>query len=1227
MSRQPTSQSQRGGQRSNVPSRAQSQGRGAIDRRTYIPPDGYDTEAMKQFRAYLKETGVEETFRKLVKMLLNRPTLPYNPYPGFVLRFRQFAEKFHMEQESIGKIQQTLRNALQETYLPNLFCVRGHDTVWGLSSILRAVDPSSLEKYKWLMEDLTPHPEDIMSTQDYSNQVMLALVGPAVFDGTFYPCVHSVQIRMEHLITGPDVKEGVAVFVNSVMANIDAMYSNPRHLLMGVNIPDIDEEYPDITVYDLWDPDKIQEEKEEFLQVLSDTVIGNKYICMECILRADPYYPKYIRGQIQFGLNFIEISKDNIEEGIVSFCEFPMACLHEGVFLNRSHAEQYISIFSPQVDPFQNDGPRSAMGQPDRPDKLEIGGPRSYSRQSRNRLPTRAQDQDIRTIKRHVYDRTTHIMPRKVRIDGFRIGDENSYGPYAWQITTPIKSHFQKREAGHHMHAELCDAIYCTIILLLLDRDSYAQELPFELYRLLHSTVGQMYLLMEQNKSVRYMVKGFSNTNQLDVIRENMALYREAVIHLFQSTLNDRSLEQKTAGKVIVAQVEDFLPREGFTFESVLDVQLALKTLKDINWYCLTLLIQLAEDSLSQTPILKEIMIAMKNTFPKVIPQPLTRHRERRDPTGVEMDPNVSHGLEHEHMKDLLHEKLIVNVDECIENGEHSKAIAKEAVLIQYMLDTHLDDVWKEYLLELARAQYYPPNPYPRFVSLLRQQAMKMDLFFEKPEQIENLLLATQMEISDPENYIYSVNGVDAYGTTSALRVLDTVAFLPLGQIIQLFVQQNYIQRKGAYRAGICLALSGPSILYGKMQPFLNEVELHEHYYIQGPPGCSGDAIQLFALMVYNHINDMVMKNTIPVVGVFFGEEKWSWEEVLVRKQAFMDMLVGATTRSEPVFLKAFILMDNWRYTPVRKYFLLHFITDDELDGEIFYPDNPVAFYQSVFLSRDRAAFHYQNGGPSNGGDPMNTTNIRNAQQFLDKMISVSKDRCDWMTVHRGLLLKSLMNQDRVHLVESWRMLHSMAGQVEYLISMIDALQDLLVITMEAHEYISKNRSRDATANSQGQSRGKRRTPSKPLPYGVIPDFECTVDEAIFGRMTMVFHKKLVEVTQARIFMTGTPLTEFLKAKLKTCIEEDPRLDNFYFAFNTETLFRLEEVKHMMRFVQDSLAADVHHISPNAMSVVENLAPDEILQGRPSSVVSYMLNDPYLYRPRPQAQMMQTILE
>ena len=57
-------------------------------------------------------------------------------------------------------------------------------------------------------------------------------------------------------------------------------------------------------------------------------------------------------------------------------------------------------------------------------------------------------------------------------------------------------------------------------------------------------------------------------------------------------------------------------------------------------------------------------------------------------------------------------------------------------------------------------------------------------------------------------------------------------------------------------------------------------------------------------MTVYNHVSDLILRNTVPVVGVFFGEEKWAWEDVLTRKQSFMDMLVGATSRSEPVFLK-----------------------------------------------------------------------------------------------------------------------------------------------------------------------------------------------------------------------------------------------------------------------------------------------------------------------------------
>jgi len=39
------------------------------------------------------------------------------------------------------------------------------------------------------------------------NQVMVALVGAAVFHGTFYPECHIVQLRIEYLVTGPEVAQ------------------------------------------------------------------------------------------------------------------------------------------------------------------------------------------------------------------------------------------------------------------------------------------------------------------------------------------------------------------------------------------------------------------------------------------------------------------------------------------------------------------------------------------------------------------------------------------------------------------------------------------------------------------------------------------------------------------------------------------------------------------------------------------------------------------------------------------------------------------------------------------------------------------------------------------------------------------------------------------------------------------------------------------------------------
>jgi hypothetical protein len=39
---------------------------------------------------------------------------------------------------------------------------------------------------------------------------MVALIGPCIFDGSFYPSVHSVQMRLEYLVAGSDVEQVIA---------------------------------------------------------------------------------------------------------------------------------------------------------------------------------------------------------------------------------------------------------------------------------------------------------------------------------------------------------------------------------------------------------------------------------------------------------------------------------------------------------------------------------------------------------------------------------------------------------------------------------------------------------------------------------------------------------------------------------------------------------------------------------------------------------------------------------------------------------------------------------------------------------------------------------------------------------------------------------------------------------------------------------------------------------
>ena len=52
----------------------------------------------------------------------------------------------------------------------------------------------------------------------------------------------------------------------------------------------------------------------------------------------------------------------------------------------------------------------------------------------------------------------------------------------------------------------------------------------------------------------------------------------------------------------------------------------------------------------------------------------------------------------------------------------------------------------------------------------------------------------------------------------------------------------------------ICCAVSGFTTLYGKVDPYLREIELHEHCFARGPEGCWAEAVQLYSKIGKAHI-------------------------------------------------------------------------------------------------------------------------------------------------------------------------------------------------------------------------------------------------------------------------------------------------------------------------------------------------------------------------------------
>ncbi|CAG5123721.1 unnamed protein product, partial [Candidula unifasciata] len=1172
------------------------------------PPGPVGAVLMNKVRKYLSNTGVQTEFHNLIRKLLSLEELPYNPYPGLAVRLRPFMEKFFMDKLSDDKIEYVLSVPLKQARPLDLFTVKGEATVWGLRSLLRVVDTSMLSRYQWLSDHIVPGYNDLYQKAEYTNQVLVALVGAAIFHGSFYQQVHIAQFRLEFLITGKLLDEAVSIFVNSVIMDVNRLRDSKKHILIGLNVPVLTTaaEKEDVWLLEFWDNQAIENHKDELMQKMSDATLGNKYILAECVFQLDPLKQVFVQGQKQYTLNFVEVIDGVKEESLSNFAEFPMASLHEGVFLHQLHAERYLAMFNPQLDMVDNANVHRASAKP------AANLPGDASRKSSS-VP----EEDYLYIHRHVHQRLQKHNPRKARIDGFQLSDDPGSGPFAWQITGPIRSNLQKRIVGFHPWAQLFDIVYHMILLVLMERKTSDTPLLIELYKLCHSTAGRLHMLGERNKAVRALIRGFMNRMDAYRIRQFMIEYKDDIDSLLALSVHERSADLLAVGQVLSAQVTSVLDVSDSQLTTSSHLNMMVLLLRDQFHFLLATLMRISEDVFNWCPLLKEQIDKLHASFPESIPRPASNTRDPQAAGPRDLIPKttyIKHGFEDDHI--MKHENSTLVISKLVEKDPSYKIIAKESVLLRYVADTHLDETWEKFLEDLFQGKEPPENPYPSLVTTLRSCAMRVDLCFEPESSVLDRVLTKAARIVDADNFIFQLPDCEAFGPATAVALLDTEAYTTVLQCVQEYlVNKAYIHRKGPYRIGICLGVTGPAAFYGKMKPYLAQLDLHEHYYIQGPPGCETDAAQLFAVMIQKHVWELVSANHVPILGVFLGKDKirWSWEEVINKKLGFFSEVEMVVLRKEPVYLKAYALFDGWRYAPVVKHFLLHYIQDGGLGTETFFYDDPAYFYSTVFSSPERAAFHYQNGGPPRGGNPLNSSNVRSVVSSMNQKLLQSRDRVDFMEAYRLLLIRSLISDDTDNVVSAWRMFHSMAGQAEYVASLAQSLAELTEFELEYSKFLSVEISQ--TDGSDVDTKTSTVSTQKLIPY--------PVNLGVISAMVKALLVKAQAVTEWRISMCALSLCQLVLYKIKNVVETDRTTGSMYPVIQEMTVTVLEEVSQIFTNIKSTMCNDVHNMSESARKTLTEISRAQT--DRPTSVESLVLNQPQLFLQRPRAG--QTILE
>ncbi|XP_022801392.1 uncharacterized protein LOC111339076 [Stylophora pistillata] len=1173
-----------------------------------------NTEFLSQFDYLLSsmnsDVSTEDSEDYLVSL---KQYVTWNLLPGL-------DKRFHLFEEENTSVLEKIEN---QVFSVGSYISRTQDSPahWGLSAILHVVNTEFLSQFDYLLSSMNSD----VSTEDSEDYLFIlqkplpVLIGPCVFGGGLYPVKNTedIEIRMEYAISGPGIDQASEIFATAVIRDLQLMIEADTHILLGFTIPVEDVRNRGRWIDEFWTNQNIDEVKDQFLMLLKSATSAQKIASAQCMFRMQPEKQVFRRGCKQYNLNFTKTEGERSRP--MSVCPYQSA--HEGVFSTRSNIKEYLSWFAsldecmfrmqPEKQVFRrgckqyNLNFTKTEGERSRPMSVcpyQSAHEGVFSTRSNIKeylswfasldeaheqqslvtpaTNTRTGSHDTGRSRRNRSRNTSNLQPQSSAVTrvtsqaASRVtseGDDSqpAMGPYGDEPMGAMKTYLSGKILDLADETDFFRMLHYVILLTLLNReDGESQDCLVEAYRLMRSTAYQLHLVMQQNHVLQDLVTFFTSCGMgaSDILQTHFMTYRHSLKDFFCNSLKEKSKDFLYCGNKLLNMLDAMtvinphLDGKTSTGSLPLSVEVS-RGLEVINRYCETIFLGLIDIALS-------CCSSLMKYFPPV-----------KKKNSLMVQHSFGHGVEKADI--ITQDKLLLSVDEQAKTVAAPAVIAKETVLMQYIADSKLDQVFHEFLVDLVTdEECIPPNPYPRLTSELSVAALKMELFGEKPAKLLSKLVTTSVQPIDADNLVHHIPGIEAYGTVSAVAALDGRHYNTLRSTLHSLANKVSTRMTVAgFSTVVDLAVCGFSPIYGRMMPYLHDVDLEEHYFVQGPSHRKAEAIQHFAKLVYEHLVDFSEKEDVLFLGFYLGGEtlRRSLHDIVPpqRKKTFLLQLISSVKSKQSLYLRVYVAFD-WRLVMVKKTFCLHLLHGQEQGYERFYnsSSNPLAFYQIVFSRQDAALLYTRCCGPQDRTDPCKGENLVLSLVHVDHYIERAKEEDDLLAVYRWLMVKSLISKHKSYLLEAWRMFHSVAFQLEYLCTVNRTLQSLV---------------------NEEVSRAFR---------PVLDDDERTslLDASALSSMVTAYCDKLERVLSRRTAFTPNGFLPRLRDKIRLVTSTNPVSRTLNLLISSKTPVILQEINELLQPLVDAAAHNVHLACPEIHRALKSVEVD--VTGRNSRMLT-----------------------